>query len=105
MLYSFHKAVIILKWIVFGYLAAVNVVAGFVTIWDKHRARCGGWRVRERTLFYLAVLGGCPAVYLTMLLIRHKTKHARFMIGLPFLLFLQAVLFLLTLKYVCFRAG
>jgi uncharacterized membrane protein YsdA (DUF1294 family) len=47
--------------------------------------------VRERTLFILSALGGCVAMYLTMLFIRHKTMHKRFMIGLPLIIVLWGV--------------
>ena len=33
----------------------------------------------ERTLFFWTLIGGGPGVYLTMLLIRHKTLHRSFM--------------------------
>lgn len=65
------------------WLLLINCVGIFVTIHDKRAAQRGAWRVPEETLFALCVLGGCPGVYLTMRTIRHKTKHKRFMIGIP----------------------
>lgn len=64
-------------------LLLINCIGIFVTIHDKRAAQRGAWRVPEKTLFALCVLGGCPGVYLTMRAIRHKTKHKRFMIGIP----------------------
>lgn len=69
--------------ILFFWLLLINCVGIFVTIHDKRAAQRGAWRVPEKTLFALCVLGGCPGVYLTMRAIRHKTKHKRFMIGIP----------------------
>ena len=69
--------------ILFFWLLFINCVSIFVTIHDKRAAQRGAWRVPEKTLFALCVLGGCPGVYLTMRTIRHKTKHKRFMIGIP----------------------
>jgi uncharacterized membrane protein YsdA (DUF1294 family) len=65
------------------WLLLINCIGIFVTIHDKRAAQRGAWRVPEKTLFALCVLGGCPGVYLTMRAIRHKTKHKRFMIGIP----------------------
>ena len=69
--------------ILFFWLLLINGIGIFVTIHDKRAAQRGAWRVPEKTLFALCVLGGCPGVYLTMRAIRHKTKHKRFMIGIP----------------------
>ncbi len=69
--------------ILFFWLLLINCIGIFVTIHDKRAAQRGAWRVPEKTLFALCVLGGCPGVYLTMRAIRHKTKHKRFMIGIP----------------------
>ena len=78
------------------YLCAVSLLTAAVTAADKIRAKKHRRRISERTLMLLAVLGGSAAEWITMRLIRHKTLHAKFMIGLPliFLLQLAAVLLL-----------
>ena len=61
--------------------------AAFLTFWsDKCRARKNRWRIPERTLLLLAGIGGSVGALLGMLLFRHKTKHAKFFIGIPFIL-------------------
>ena len=45
-------------------------------------------------LLLLSALGGSLAMYITMLLIRHKTKHIKFMLGIPIIMVFQAVLLL-----------
>ena len=72
------------------YLLAVSVIAMIVTMVDKARAIKKKSRIRERTLFIWSILGGSVAMYLTMIGIRHKTKHKRFMIGIPLIIILQA---------------
>lgn len=72
------------------YLAAVSFIAVIMTLSDKSRAKKHKRRIAEKTLFGAAVLGGSAAMYLTMLAIRHKTKHKRFMIGLPLIMIVQA---------------
>ena len=71
------------------WLIAINLIAVIVTIWDKLAAINGAWRIPERTLFLLCILGGCPGMYLTMQIIRHKTLHKRFMIGIPLIFLAQ----------------
>ena len=48
----------------------------------------------EKTLFLIAFLGGAPLMYITMLLIRHKTKHLSFMVLLPLIIFFEIVIIL-----------
>jgi uncharacterized membrane protein YsdA (DUF1294 family) len=71
------------------YLAAISLLAIILTTHDKRAARQHKWRVRESTLLLVSVLGGSVAMLTTMLLIRHKTKHAKFMVGLPMIIALQ----------------
>lgn len=76
------------------YLLVVNIVGIIVTVYDKLAAERNKWRVRERTLFILSALGAGISVYITMLLIRHKTKHKSFMIGIPAITALELVIVL-----------
>ncbi|MDE6132537.1 MAG: DUF1294 domain-containing protein [Oscillospiraceae bacterium] len=73
------------------YLAIISAVAAIMTVSDKSRAKKHKRRIAEKTLFGTAVLGGSAAMYLTMLAVRHKTKHKRFMIGLPLIMIVQAI--------------
>ena len=80
------------------YLAAINLAAFFLMWLDKRRARRkGARRVRERTLFLSALLGGSVGAIAGMRLFRHKTKHWYFAWGMPAILILQLVLAWLTL--------
>ena len=74
------------------YLVAVSVIGAVVCIYDKLAAAWDGRRVPERTLFFWALVGGGPGVYLTMLLIRHKTLHRSFMLGIPAIMIFQIVI-------------
>ena len=74
------------------YLIIINLIAVIVTIHDKRAAVKGTWRVKENTLLLISALGGSPAMYLTMLLIRHKTLHKQFAIGIPAIMIGQLVL-------------
>ncbi len=60
---------------------------------DKRRAkRKGTRRIRERTLFLSAFLGGPAGALLGMWLFHHKTKHWYFVVGMPLILLAQALL-------------
>lgn len=75
--------------IVLIYLAAISLWSVIVTVHDKIAAKRGRRRIPERTLIALSVFGGSVAMYMTMQMIRHKTKHAKFMIGIPVIIVLQ----------------
>lgn len=76
---------------IISYIVIVSIIGVIVTAKDKIRAINGGRRTPEMTLFMLSALGGSLMIFIMMLLIRHKTKHKRFMIGLPIIIVLQAV--------------
>ena len=74
------------------YLLAINL-AGFLTMLaDKRRAVKNKWRIKERTLFLLALAGGCAGCLAGMYAFRHKTKHWYFVLGMPLILVLQIAL-------------
>ena len=75
------------------YLAAISLISVVVCIYDKIASkRAKRHRTREATLLGLSALGGSVAMFITMRLIRHKTKHLSFMIGIPAIIILQAAL-------------
>ena len=64
--------------IVGGYLVIISLISMIVCIYDKKISKKGKveLRVPEKTLFYiLPLLGGSLAMFVTMTLVRHKTKH------------------------------
>lgn len=83
--------------IILCWLALISLVTAAVTVADKVKAKKGSFRVPEKTLITLALLGGSVAEYTVMRLIRHKTLHKKFMIGLPLIIILQLVLIALFL--------
>ena len=76
------------------YFIAVSVIGAVVCVYDKLAAARSWKRVPERTLFFWALIGGGSGVYATMLIIRHKTLHHIFMLGIPAVMVLQAAILL-----------
>lgn len=74
------------------WLAAVNLVTFTVYGIDKAKAKRGAWRVPERTLFLLPLLGGSLGALLGMKVFHHKTKHWYFVWGIPLILLAQIAL-------------
>ena len=84
--------------VLFYYLMGINLLTFLVYGLDKRKARRGKWRIPEATLLLLAVFGGSIGALLGMSVFRHKTKHKKFLIGLPLILIAQVALavFILT---------
>ena len=83
----------------FLYLTVINLTAFAAMGLDKRRAKKGRWRIRERTLFRLAFLGGSVGSLFGMLCFRHKTKHPRFTWGIPAILALHLLLAWLYFRF------
>lgn len=80
------------------YLLLMNL-AGMLSMGiDKQKAKKGAWRIPERTLFLIALLGGSLGSILGMQVFRHKTRHRQFVIGMPIIAVLQISL-LVVLQY------
>ena len=76
------------------YPIIISVIAIVMTMLDKKYAEKGKWRIPERTLFLVGILGGAVAMYITMKTIRHKTRHKLFMTGLPIVIAVHILLIL-----------
>ena len=80
-----------MKWFAI-YLVVMNVL-GVAVMWsDKRRARLHRWRIPEKVLFGVSLLGGSAGTWAGMYLFRHKTKHWYFVVGMPLILVCQAAL-------------
>ena len=75
------------------WLLAANLLAFALMGFDKYRAKKkGARRIRERTLFLSALLGGGLGAFLGMWVFRHKTKHWYFVAGIPLIALAEAAL-------------
>ena len=70
----------------------MSIVLFVVMGLDKYKAKTGRWRVAERTLFLMALLGGALGGVVGMRVFHHKTKHWYFRYGFPALLIVQTAL-------------
>lgn len=74
------------------YILIINVITFLIMWFDKHEAKIGDWRVPERTLFLLVLLGGGIGGIAGMYVFRHKTRKWYFKIGFPAILIMQIIL-------------
>lgn len=78
--------------IALAYIAIISLISIIVCIYDKVISKKNRveLRIPEAVLLLFSALGGSVAMFVTMLLIRHKTKHVKFMLGIPIIMILQA---------------
>ena len=78
--------------IIIIYFVAVNLIGLAAMGMDKSRAKRHAWRIPERTLFFISILGGSLGSWAGMYLFHHKTKHWYFVTGMPLILIVQTAL-------------
>jgi len=71
------------------YLLIINALGFLLMLIDKWKAKKNRWRIREATLMTVAALGGSVGSLLGMYTVRHKTKHLKFVLGIPVILVVQ----------------
>lgn len=71
------------------YLTIINAAGFLLMLIDKQKARRGAWRIPEATLIWIAILGGSIGSLIGMYFFRHKTRHLKFVLGIPLILFVQ----------------
>ena len=70
----------------------MNLVTFVVYGIDKAKARQGAWRIPEDVLIGLAALFGSIGALAGMFIFHHKTRKPKFIIGVPVILVVQAVI-------------
>ncbi|EMU55511.1 phosphoesterase [Clostridium butyricum DKU-01] len=58
---------------------------------DKSRAVHKEWRIPEKTLMFVSLIGGSIGMFAGMHIFRHKTKHIKFTLGVPFIFIIELI--------------
>ena len=82
------------------YLLTINLIGLFAMYIDKKKAKYGKWRISEKTLILIALLGGSIGTLIGMYWFRHKTQKLKFTLGFPTILISEIIIILYFLiKY------
>ena len=71
------------------YLLAVNIFGFLIMLIDKFKAKRNFYRISEKFIFTLCFLGASIGIYIAMFLVKHKTRHKTFTIGVPLIFVLN----------------
>ncbi len=74
------------------YLIVINLIGLFIMYLDKKKAMYGRWRIPEKSLIIIALLGGSIGCMIVMKLFRHKTEKIKLVLGYPTILIAKAIL-------------
>lgn len=74
------------------YLIIVNAFSFILMLVDKYNAQNSLWRIPEALLLTVAAIGGSFGCFLGMRLVRHKTRHRKFFIGVPAMMVLHILI-------------
>lgn len=83
---------------IFVYIVFTNILLFTLMAIDKQKAKLRQWRISEKTLFILALIGGSIGGILGMYTFRHKTKHLKFTLGFPIIFLFQLISIFLFLN-------
>lgn len=75
-------------------IAVWNIIVFFMFGIDKRKALKNRWRISEKMLLTCAFAMGGIGSGLGMYIFRHKTKHMKFIIGVPASIIFNALIFL-----------
>lgn len=83
------------------YFLVISLISIIICVYDKKISKKNNVKLRvpERRLLVFSALGGSIAMFITMLIIRHKTKHVKFMVGIPVIMVIQAVAVFFLIKF------
>ena len=71
------------------YFIIINIIGFLIMYIDKQKAKKGKWRIPEKTIYIITVLGGGIGTISGMYAFRHKTQKLHFTIGLPTITILE----------------
>lgn len=80
-----------MKYIIY-YLIFINIIAFIIVFIDKQKAKKNRYRISEKSLFIMSIIGGSAGAYVSMLIFSHKTKKWYFKLGIPFIIIVQILL-------------
>ena len=81
------------------YLLIINILAFALYGIDKKKAKKKKFRIPERTLLWMARLGGGIGSWVGIMTFHHKTKHTRFMVIVPLWTVIWLVVLIVLFDY------
>lgn len=81
--------------ILITYITLISIFTFILMYVDKQKSIKGDFRISESTFVKLSLIGGAIGTYIGMYTFRHKTLHKKFYIGIPIIILINLISFLL----------
>lgn len=75
-----------------SYLMIINVIGFFICWLDKYKAKRHKYRIPEKFLLLIGLMGGCFGFLLGMIITNHKTKKIKFCILMPVMIIIWIII-------------
>lgn len=80
------------------YLIFINIFTFVVFGIDKYKAIKNMYRIKEKSLFTLSLIGGALGALFGMKIFRHKTLKPSFKYGIPIIAFIELIIIIYILN-------
>ena len=84
---SFNK----LETLLLTYLLLINILSFALFAIDKIKAKRKKWRISEKILLSISIIGGAIGSLIAMVVFKHKLSKKIFYIGVPILIILNKI--------------
>lgn len=74
------------------YLIIINIIGFYLMYIDKKKAIKNAYRIPEKNLFLICIIGGSLGTMIGMYKFHHKTKHSKFVYGVPLILIINIIM-------------
>ena len=98
--HNWRKRMELINYILIIYCIILNIIGYAMMGIDKSKAKNNKWRIKEKTLFLVAVLGGSVGSILGMRHFHHKTQKRDFVFGMPLILIVQIIAILIIFNQI-----
>lgn len=68
------------------YLLIINIITFIIYGIDKHKSKKHKYRISEKTLIILSIIGGVFGAFFGMIIFHHKTQKRVFIILIPLIM-------------------
>ena len=81
------------------YLIIINIITFLIYGLDKYKSVKHKYRISEKTLIVLSIIGGTLGAPLGMIVFHHKTKKIKFIISIPLILIIWIIVLIWVYIY------
>ena len=79
------------------FILVINLISFCIMGWDKKCAINNNYRISEKEIFIISILGGSIGTLIGMKIFHHKTQKKKFQLGIPIIVVIQIIISIIIL--------